>query len=322
MIDNLPVPPQIQEFIRSYRSFVVVGHKEPDGDCIGSQLALASLLRRSGKDVVLINPGPFERQEILPEKESFSSTIDPEHTPQPEAVFVVDCSSADRIGAVADQIRNLPVAVIDHHASGERFGDVHFIRPDLPATTILVYALFRAIGMDLIQQDAQLLFLGLATDTGFFRFLSTEQHVAYTVAAELTRAGASPREVDNRISTGRSMESRRLLARLLQRVEELREGAFLLTFQTLADEKEFGSRRDSDALYKLLLAVEGVRAVALIKEKTDGCAVSFRALDDTDVGKLAARFGGGGHQKAAGAFGAVKLSVFLSQVRSALLELE
>ena len=322
MIENLPVPPQIQDFLRSYKSFVVVGHKEPDGDCIGSQLALASLLRRSGKEVVLVNPGPFDRQEILPEEGDFSSSIDPARTPPPEAVFVVDCSSADRIGAVADQIRNLPVAVIDHHASGERFGDVHFIRPDIPATTILVYALFQAIGMDLIQQEAQQLFLGLATDTGFFRFLSTEQHVAYTVAAELTRAGASPREVDNRISTGRSIESRRLLARLLQRVEELRGGAFLLTFQTLADEKEFGTRRDSDALYKLLLAVEGVRVVAMIKEKTGGCAVSFRALDDTDVGKLAARFGGGGHQKAAGAFGAEKLSVFLRQVRSALLELE
>jgi len=163
--------------------------------------------------------------------------------------------------------------------------------------------------------------MGLATDTGFFRFLEPDQHIAFTVAAELAASGASPRIIDNTLSTGRSLESRRLLARLLQRTERIRSGEFLLTYQTAADEKEFGPRRDSDALYRLLLAVEGVRAIALVKEKTGGCAVSFRAIDETDVGKLATLFGGGGHRKASGAFVKQDLASFLPRLRTALRDL-
>lgn len=321
MNESLPVPRQLLDFVDGYHSFLVVGHKEPDGDCLGSQLALGSLLERCGKKVLLANPGPFDRQETAAWEQRFISSLDENGAAGLEAVIVVDCSSADRIGEIAGPISGLPLAVIDHHTSGERFGDIHYILPEIPATTMLIHALFRALELEPTPEEAQLLFFGLATDTGFFRFLSPGQHLAYTVAAELTRAGASPREADRLISTGRSLESRLLLARLLQRVEQLRDGEFLLTFQTLADEREFGKRRDSDALYRLLLAVEGVRVIAVVKEKENGCAVSFRALDDTDVGHLATRFGGGGHRKAAGAFQEEKLHLFLPRLRSALLEL-
>lgn len=328
-----PVPEALLDFIRRFGSFLLVGHKEPDGDCIGSQIALAGLLERQGKTVRNLNPGPFERQEISRYQHRFGAGVDRAGVdgtvlggvaaagPPPEAAVVVDCSSADRIVPLDKALTGLPVAVIDHHAAGERFGDVHYIEPRIPATTILVFNLFQTLGITPTAEESQALFLGLATDTGFFRFLSPEQHTAFSVAAELTRTGASPREVDRLISTGRPLESRFLLARILHRVEALRDGAFLLTYQTLADEKEFGTRRDSDALYRLLLAVDGVRVVALVKEKDRGCAVSFRAIDDTDVGALAARFGGGGHQKASGAFQESDLREFLPRIRDALLTL-
>lgn len=322
MRDRLTVPKELIDFLHRYSTFLVVGHKDPDGDCIGSQLALGALLERLEKRVILANPGPFERQEIAAREDSFRTTLTAEERSSLDAVVVVDCSSADRIGEIAQQIRELPLAVIDHHTTGEQFGDLHFIRPEIPATTVLVHALYKAMKLQPTQDEAQQLFFGLVTDTGFFRFLNPEQHHAYTVAAELTGAGASPREADRLISSGRSMESRLLIARLLQRVEQLRDGEFLLTFQTRADEKEFGKRRDSDALYRLLLAVEKVRVIALVKEKEQGCAVSFRATDETHVGELAARLGGGGHQKAAGAFREEQLHTFLPRVRNALLSID
>lgn len=320
-LELLAVPDEVGLFIQGHDRFALVGHKEPDGDCIASQIALAGALRRCGKTVYLLNQGPFDRHEIATYRNAFAPRLVVPADAMPQAAIVVDCSSEDRLGAVASDIAELPVAVIDHHSSGERFGDIHYIRPEIPATTMLVYALIRSLGIGLDPQEAQVLFMGLATDTGFFRFLEPDQHVAFTVAAELTAAGASPRLTDNALSTGRSLESRRLIARLLQRTESISDGAFLLTYQTLADEKEFGTHRDSDALYRLLLAVEGVRVIALVKEKTDGCAVSFRAMDETDVGHLATRFGGGGHRKASGAFARKDLASFLALVKVTLQDL-
>ncbi|POQ98513.1 hypothetical protein AU468_13055 [Alkalispirochaeta sphaeroplastigenens] len=313
----LEVPEELKDFVLRYHSFAIAGHKEPDADCLGSQLALGSALRRLGKEVLLVNSGPFERQEILPFEHYFS--------PRPEsasfeAVIIVDCSSADRIGPLADDIRGKPLAVVDHHASGERLQGVHFILPEVPAATILTLALIRSLGLDLTREEAEWLFLGLATDTGFFRFLAPHQHIAFLAAAELTQRGASPQGTDRFLSSGRSWESRQLIARLLQRAERLLEGSVLLTYQTAADEREFGRRRDSDALYRLLLAVEGVRVVALVKEKPRGCAISFRSTDTTDMGSLAASFGGGGHQKASGAFVEEPLNRFLPRLRQALLD--
>ncbi len=317
----LTVPQELVEFLRSYNSFIIAGHKEPDGDCIGSQVALASALQRLNKNTYLVNPGPFDRQEIADQESLFSQTIPTTVDPAPDAVVVLDCSSADRIGSIADEIDGLPLAVVDHHAAGDRFGDVLFIRPEIPSTTMLVQAIFKELGLEPTEAEAQVLFLGLVTDTGFFRFLAPEQYTAYTAAADLLQAGASPRVTDQVISSGRTLESRLLIARQLQRVETIRDGEILLTFQTRADEKEFGKRRDSDALYRLLLAVDGVRVIAVAKEKEQGTAVSFRATDQTDVGTFAGRFGGGGHQKAAGAFVEEDLQTFLPRLRAALSEI-
>jgi len=209
--------------------------------------------------------------------------------------------------------------VIDHHQGNEATGDVLFVEPSCPAAAILVYRVIVALGLELTSQEANWLFLGLAADTGFFRFLSAGQDEAFLVAAALSRAGASPRLTDRQVASGRSLESRRLLSRMLGRIESLHGGAILLTWQSLADEREFGQRRDSDALHHLMLTVAGVRAIAVIREKEDGCSISFRAVDDIDVSLVAATFGGGGHQKAAGAFVRKELQFALPLLRSALL---
>lgn len=319
--EDLVVPEEVADFLRRKSSFLVVGHKEPDGDCIGSQLAIGSALQRCGKTVQLLNPGPFDRQEIAEQERLFSQRATFGGRSDPDAVLVLDCSSVDRVGEIAEDLEGLPIAVVDHHASGESFGDVHYIRSTVPATTMLVLPLIRSLGLDPTPEEAQELFFGLATDTGFFRFLAPDQYCAFTTAADLVRAGASPREADRVVSSGRSIESRLLIARLLQRTEQLQNGAVLLTYQTAADDKEFGRKRDSDALYRLLLTVEGVRVVAVAKEKPEGTAVSFRATDETDVARLASLFGGGGHQKAAGAFIHDNLNTFLPRLRAELLRL-
>ncbi len=314
----LPVPAEVTDFLRSNGSFFILGHVEPDGDCIGSQLALGSALTRLGASVSLLNSGPFERQEIVDYKDSFVTHAD--SLPKVEAAIVVDCSSSDRIGRFFfDIVDEYPTLVIDHHIGGSPFGNVRFVRPEIPATTILISSIIAALGLEISGDEAQALFLGLATDTGFFRFVEGGNAVAFEAAARLVAAGASPRETDETIAYRRSFESRILISRMIQRAERLQDGDFVLTYQTNQDDLELGARRDSDALYRLLLAVEGVRAIVVVKEKNNGCAVSLRSNDSFDVAAIAGEFGGGGHQKAAGAFVAGPLIDVLASFRRRLM---
>lgn len=314
------VPSSLVDFLTSHASFLVAGHHDPDADCIGSQLALASVLRRRGATVTLVNEGPFERQEIREYQHHFRTPQDDQPPPEAAAVIVVDCPGGTRLGEVVQRwTAQRPTAVVDHHPGDEARGDVLYIDSRCPAAAILVHRIAGVLGASLTEEEARWLYLGLAADTGFFRFLAAHQDEAFTVAADLVRCGASPRETDRMVSSGRSLESRRLIARMLDRVEALRDGAFLVTWQSLADEREFGTRRDSDALHRLLLAVENVRAIAVIRERADGCSVSFRAVDETDVSALASLLGGGGHHKAAGAKVPGELAHVLQAVRHVFL---
>lgn len=311
------IPSDLTEFIARHENLVIIGHLEPDADCIGSELALAHALKRMGKVVQAANPGPFERQEI----ESWTSMFitEPDQVdPDATGTIVVDCSSPDRIKPFDSVLIRCEMAVIDHHQTGSDFGDVHFIRPDIPANTILVASLIEHLLGSLTPDEAQPLFLGLATDTGFFRFLESESPIAFQAAARLSAAGASPRDAAAHLNSGRSWGSRRIIARMLERAEQLQDGTVLLTYMTREDENIFGNRRDSDALNHLLLSIEGVRMIAVVKEKEHGCTMSFRANDETDVSQLAAHFGGGGHQKASGAFSPQSLSSVLPVMREHL----
>lgn len=311
-----PVCAAVLDFLTRYRRFLVLGHTDPDGDCVGSQLGLALGLRRLGKSVIVANEGPFDRQEIRSYAERFTQfAVDPNDF---DAVVVLDCSTVDRIGFYQSAIVDKPVAVIDHHTSGTPFGDVRFVHPDIPATAMLVYTIICELVGAPSTEEAQLLFLGIATDTGFFRFVDEGSDLVFQVAAALTRAGASPRAVDTAINSGRSLASRYLIARMIDRVEVMGNQDALLTYQTRKDEREFGTRRDSDALYRLLLQVERVRVLVVVKERANGCAISFRSTDDINVGEIAAEFGGGGHPKAAGAFISDDLNGVLDTLRERL----
>lgn len=319
----MSVPSELLEFIRQYRSFIVVGHKEPDGDCVGSQIALASALGRLGKACRLVNAGPFERTEISAEADRFDTDVQPHTLDSSTAAIVVDCSTADRIDRIAKQIAGVPLAVIDHHASGESFGDVRYIDPVAPANTVLIYRLIDALGLTPNSEEAHYLFFGLATDTGFFRFLDSRHADCFRIAADLVDRGASPRLIHRSIYAGKSIESRLLLARMIKRVETYAGGRFMLTYQTAADYKQFGPRRDTDALHNLLLAVDGVELLGVIREMPEGngCAVSLRSTSSIDVGRLAAEFGGGGHQKAAGFFREQPLTVTRGELRRRFADL-
>jgi len=297
-----PVPPELLDFIERHGPFYVIGHKEPDGDCVGSQLALASFLKRSGKKAYLCSAGPFTRTEIMPYAGRFSVEIPPEKPSERAAALILDCSSLQRIGAVVETLPKVPLAFIDHHAAGNAVGDVVYIDDHSPSVTIMILLLIEAMGGKPTKEEAELLLFGLGTDTGFFRHLDEGSEEIFSATARLVAAGASPKRVFDLMNGGKSLLSRKLMGEILTRTESLYGGALLLSFVTLQDQQRYGlASRDSDTLYQLLLSVAGCEAAMIIRQESEvECTVGLRARERIDVGSIASAFGGGGHRLAAG----------------------
>jgi phosphoesterase RecJ-like protein len=298
MIDPAP----ILSFINQHQNFIVVGHKEPDGDCIGSQLALASFLRRTGKSVTLASVGPFKRTEVKAWQEQFLSAIPAELKSQKPAVLVLDCSTLNRVGDLEADLVGLPIGFIDHHASGESQGEALFVDTKAPSVTFLILLLIEAAGQIPTKEEAEFLLFGLCTDTGYFRHLDASCERVFQAAGRLARYGASPKEAFARMYGGKSLNSRLLLGEMLCRLESYFNGALYYTYETLEDTLRFGLEgRDSDSMYQLIQSITGCEAIFVVRQETEtNCTVGFRSRDKIDVSAVAGALGGGGHKQAAG----------------------
>ncbi|MGB4573006.1 MAG: bifunctional oligoribonuclease/PAP phosphatase NrnA [Rectinemataceae bacterium] len=296
------VPQGILSFIESHDCFYVLGHKEPDGDCVGSQLALSSFLKTSGKRVHVLSSGPFTRTEILEYEHRFRNEAPPERDFERTAALVLDCSTMGRIGDVSASMPPVPIAFIDHHASSAPSGDVDYIDSSAPSVTTQILLLMEAMGHAPTREEAELLFFGLCTDTGFFRHLDESGGDAMRIAARLVDAGVSPKRTFYLINGGKSLFSRKLMGEILVRTEPHYDGRLLVSSISLEDQRRYGmASRDSDMLYQLLMGVSGCEAAMIVRQESESqCTVGFRSRERVDVASIAAAFGGGGHRLAAG----------------------
>jgi phosphoesterase RecJ-like protein len=220
--------------------------------------------------------------------------------------MVVDCSGPQRTGDLASSLEGLPTAVIDHHAVGQYDEETTtgpmYLDPRAPSTTFMILAVIEALGLQPSSEEAELLLLGLCTDTGFFRHIDEQGAETFEYAARLIRAGASPKRAFQLINGGKSLNSRFLLGIQLSRAQACFGGKLLFTTEDYEDTQRFGLEgRDSDNLYQLLQSVKGVEAIVVVRQETpENCTVGLRSRDTIDVAAIAAKFGGGGHKNAAG----------------------
>ncbi len=163
---------ELVQFIESGSKFIIAGHKEPDGDCVGSQLALRSVLLRLGKEVIVCSAGPFKRTELKKYTEQFTAVPTKEQKSGAK-VIIVDCSNLERTGDLKKELEGLPFAVIDHHESADQsFNSLPsspdapvYVEPSSPACTLLIQKLIYALGVEINKEEASLLLFGLCTDT-------------------------------------------------------------------------------------------------------------------------------------------------------------
>lgn len=296
------VPQGIIWFVENHDCFYVLGHREPDGDCIGSQLALASFLKAIGKRVHTLSSGPFTRSEIIQYEHKFKNEAPPERDYERAAALVLDCSSMSRIGIVSESMPKVPIAFIDHHASNEVPGESDYLDHTAPAVTAMVFLLMEAMGHQPSKEEADLLFFGLCTDTGFFRHVDERGSATFEIAARLVNAGASPKRTFLDINGGKSLNSRKLLGEMLLRMEPHYEGRLIVSHVTLDDQQRYGmSSRDSDILYQLMMSIAGCEVCFVVKQEAEKqCTVGFRSRERVNVAEIAALYGGGGHRLASG----------------------
>jgi phosphoesterase RecJ-like protein len=303
-IEHPGVPDELVEYIKTGSKFIIAGHKEPDGDCVGSQLALRSVLLRMGKEATVCSAGPFKRSELQDYAGQFTEiTAEKENNVK---IIIVDCSGMERTGSLYELIKTFPCAVIDHHEAVTHPPSTPqapvYVDAKSPSCTLMVEKLITALGLELTKEEADLLLFGLCTDTGFFRHLTEKNADVFEAAARMVSHGASPKKIYKIMNGGKSLNSRILLGNILTRTESYFDGRFLVSHETLKEFKKFGFEgRDSDSLNKMLLSIEGVEAVMVIRQEcVDNCTVSLRSVDKIDVSQIAASFGGGGHKNASG----------------------
>jgi len=310
------------ECLQRSRSFWLSGHENPDGDCVGAQIALYHLLRQLGKEVVILNPDPPQPSlDFVRRRTPLSSHVAGAPLPRADVLVLLDCAWIERLGSLGRELRGSRppvVAVIDHHVGSEAGdGDVCYVDAAAPSTGSLVYRLYGALGQPIGPAAAEGVFLSLVSDTGWFRYSNTTPEVMQTAAAML-EAGVDASLLFDEIHRRNHPDSVPLLAQGLSRQERLLDGRYaysVLDRATMEQARRVGF--DSDGIMEPLRSVDGTEVVALFKELGPNLVkVSLRAVRDVDVQAVAAEFGGGGHRKAAGAQIRAPLADAITAVRA------
>ncbi|HED66253.1 MAG TPA: bifunctional oligoribonuclease/PAP phosphatase NrnA [Planctomycetes bacterium] len=294
---------QALDLIREARSFLLVGHVRPDGDCIGAQGALYHGLRSLGKEVAIVNPhAPAPEFSYLSEACPYG-VFEGGELPAHDVVCLLDFNDLDRTGAMADPIRNAgsKMLVVDHHPpSVEPFWDAAFVDVRASATGLLVWRILGALGAEVNDVAAKAIFTSIVTDTGWFRYSNTDAETL-EVGTEMVRRGVDPATMYQAIYQRKPITEPVALAALLARAEYFSEGRLAVVDQPLGD-PVLENLEDSDAVLDILRSVGSVEVVLYIRELKPGlCKLSARSKTSYDVNRLARGFGGGGHAKASGA---------------------
>jgi len=296
---------QVLAEIKAGERFVIVTHEHPDGDALGSLVAMQAVLRALGKDsVVAIPPDDFP----LPQEYRFFAldglcTAAPADLDLRTAIFL-DCGNLERTQLPA--LREVETIVnIDHHHDNTRFGTVNHVVEEASCTAELVWDLLPGLGVELTPQIAEALYVGLVTDTGRFSYENTSPR-AHVMAAELLEAGVDASRIYRQVYEGVPLEKLELLARALCSIERYDDGRLTVAMLTAADFAATGADASyAEGIIDQLRTVAGTKVAALIREVDAGDhrgtrRVSLRATDDeVDVSAVARAFGGGGHRRAA-----------------------
>jgi phosphoesterase RecJ-like protein len=302
-VKNYPkVIDRVLEVIREHKTFCIVGHMRPDGDCIGSQLGLALALRNEGKKVAVWN------QDAIPLKYKFlvgDGLIEkPKAGQKFDCVIATDCASYERLGTAGDCVKQRKVLInIDHHATNPRYGDVNWVSPREPSTGELIYRLLKVARWPITPPIADLLFAAISTDTGSFQYPNTRPGT-FHAGAELVTRGANLAKICDEVYQSYPLSRAKLLKHVYSKFRLTDNDRIAWLWLKKKDFTRTGAESDdTEGLIDHLRAIEPVVVACVFEEiEPEMTRISLRSKSDkVNVSEICGQFGGGGHPAAAGA---------------------
>ncbi|QDU39285.1 NanoRNase/pAp phosphatase [Maioricimonas rarisocia] len=298
----------LAEIIVENERFVITSHVRPDADALGSELGLARILDRLGKQVRIVNPSatPDHLKFLDPEGRAVKlrNGVTIEQALDTDVHLIVDTSAWQQIADVDAVFRKTTArkVVIDHHVSSDDLGALEFKDTTASATGVLITELAEALGVELTEHEAVPLYAAIATDTGWFRFSNTEGRTMRT-AARLIDCGVRPNLVYQQLYERSSLSRLKLHGCVLSRVAVEFDGRLAHTFVLQADFRQTGAHpSDTEDLVNDCLTIDGVACAFILVEQRNGqIKASLRSRTGVDVAAIAELFGGGGHRQASGA---------------------
>ena len=283
------------EFLKEHDNYYILIHQSPDGDAVGSGFSLCRILRNMGKNANVLCSDEF------PKKYGFMFKDYELRKFSPETIVAVDVADTKLLGSKLSQYGDYVDLCIDHHVSNTGYAKKQLVYPDASAACEVLYRVFSEMGAEIDKLAAECLYTGIATDTGCFKYGNTTK-LAHNIAAELMDCGVDIERINRDIFDRKSKA--RLIAEqhILSEMEYYLDDKCTVTFVTLADmEKKGFSSEELEGTAGITVQPEGVQIGVLVKEKENGkFKISMRSASEVDVSAVCAKFGGGGHVKAAG----------------------
>ena len=292
---------KIAAIIGAGKRFLIASHLNPDGDAIGSSLALALALEKMGKDVVVYNRDalPFQFAKMASAERIVRSL---EGEPPFDAAFVLDCAELERVGSGFSEMVTTDTWVnIDHHLTNKTFADYSVIDSSACSTGYLVYQLLKLLDVEIDADIAENIYTTILFDTGSFHY-SNATSEAFSAAGDMVALGVSPWAVANKVFENQPQGRIQLLSHVLNTLKVERGGEIASVLVTQEMMKETGTGPDAtDGFVNYPRSIEGVEVAFLIRETgKDEYKISYRSKGNINVAKAAQTFGGGGHRNAAG----------------------
>ena len=300
---------QIIQHIKDAQRILIASHAEPDGDSVGSLVALGLALAKLDKKITMYNPSPIPAvYRFLPGADRILRQI--KNADTYELALILDCGDLVRIGENSAEVEKIPVLInLDHHVSNTGFGHIQFIDTSACATAEIVYRLIKALEIPFDKAIATSIYTGILTDTGSFRFSNTNQ-AAFAISKAMTDAGVEPHNVAQHVFGTYSLGRIKLLNLALNSIEISNNGKLsMMTVTRIMLNTTGTNSEDLDGMINYARRIEDVKVAALIHEIKNGAGkftnmnryhVSLRSDSSVDVARIAGKFGGGGHTSAAG----------------------
>lgn len=288
----------IIEEINNAESIVILTHENPDGDAIGSSLALYNGLKQIGKDADLIIPEFPQTFEFLKNSKEVKKEG---KTEKYDLAIALDCGDIKRLDGFANYFEDANVRIsIDHHSANTMFADYNFVNPMAPACCQILVTVLEALGIEIDKEIGACLLTGIITDTGGFKYSGVTSET-FEFAAELLNKGVNVSNIYKKVLQTLSKPSFELRRKAMNRLEFLEEGKIAFTYTTLKDEEETMAGSNShDGIVEMGRDIEGVEISIFLREKEDGYKISLRSNEYVNVSDICLMFSGGGHIRAAG----------------------